>query len=52
MLHAFEPYLAELTPFIFGMLLFVFGLVFAIRERAQSKSEKAPKEEAERRTAA
>jgi len=51
MLHAFEPYLAELTPFLFGMLLFGFGLVFAIRERAASKSEKSPKE-AERRTAA
>ena len=41
MLDAMEPYLTEITPLLIGAVWFIFGLYFALRERAASKAEKA-----------
>ena len=48
MLQAVESYLPEITPLLIGGVWFIFGLYFALRERAASKAEK----EAEGRRAA
>lgn len=40
MLHELEPYLPELTPFAFGIALFLIGLLFLPGERAASRAQK------------
>jgi hypothetical protein len=52
MLHELEPYLPELTPLMFGIALFLVGLLFLRGERAASRAQKAQREAESRRTAA
>jgi hypothetical protein len=52
MLHELEPYLPELTPFIFGIALFLIGLLLLPGERAASRAEKAQQETERRRAVA
>ena len=40
MLQQLEPYLPELTPFLFGIVLFLIELLFLPGERAASKAQK------------
>jgi hypothetical protein len=52
MLHELEPYLPELTPLMFGVALFLIGLLLLPGERAASKAQKEQRDAENRRTAA
>ncbi len=52
MLHELEPYLPELTPLMFGVALFLIGLLLLPGERQEAKLRKNSGTLKNRRTAA